>query len=62
MASRQRNPEFRVEAVRIALTSGLRRKQVASDLCVGFSTLNSWNRQDRVIQLSVQSRHLVDRI
>ena len=34
--------EFRREAVRIALTSGLTRKQVASDLGVGFSTLNKW--------------------
>jgi len=47
MASPQRTPEFRAEAVRIALTSGLPRKQVASDLGVGFSTLNSWIRQDR---------------
>jgi transposase len=28
--------------VRIALTSGLTRKQVASDLGVGLSTLNKW--------------------
>lgn len=34
--------EFRAEAVRIALTSGLSRKQVASDLGVGLSTLNKW--------------------
>ncbi len=34
--------EFRQEAVRIALTSGLTRKQVASDLVVGFSTLAKW--------------------
>ena len=34
--------EFRREAVRIALTSGLTRKQVASDLGVGFSTLSRW--------------------
>jgi transposase-like protein len=30
------------DAVRIALTSGLRRKQLASDLGVGMSTLNKW--------------------
>jgi len=47
MASPQRTPEFRAEAVRIALTSGLPRRQVASDLGVGFSTLNNWIRQDR---------------
>ncbi len=34
--------EFRREAVRIALTSGLTRKQVSSDLGVGFSTLSRW--------------------
>ena len=39
--------EFRAEAVRVALTSGLPRKQVAADFGIGFSTLNSWIRQDR---------------
>ena len=34
--------EFRRDAVRIALTSGLPRKQVAADLGVGHSTLNKW--------------------
>ena len=34
--------EFRREAVRMALTSGLTRKRVASDLGVGFSTLSKW--------------------
>ena len=34
--------EFRQDAVRIALTSGLTRKQVADDLGVGMSTLNKW--------------------
>ena len=34
--------EFRRDAVRIALTSGLTRKQVADDLGVGMSTLNKW--------------------
>ncbi len=39
----QRHSEnFKREAVRIALTSGLTRKQVASDLGVGFSTLSKW--------------------
>ena len=36
------NEEFKREAVRIALTSGLTRRQVASDLGVGFSTLSKW--------------------
>ncbi len=39
--------EFRREAVRIALTSGLTRKQIASDLGVGFSTLNKWIQKSR---------------
>ena len=37
-----RTDEFRKEAVRIALTSGLSRRQVADDLGGGFSTLNKW--------------------
>lgn len=38
----KRTDEFRADAVRIARTSGLTRKQVASDLGVGLSTLNKW--------------------
>jgi transposase len=38
----KRTDEFRADAVRIALTSGLTRKQVAEDLGVGMSTLNKW--------------------
>ena len=34
--------EFRQDAVRIGLTSGLTRKQVADDLGIGISTLNKW--------------------
>ena len=37
-----RTDEFRKDAVRIALTSGLTRRQVADDLGVGMSTLNKW--------------------
>ena len=37
-----RTDEFRKEAVRIALTSGLSRRLVADDLGVGFSTLKKW--------------------
>ena len=36
----KRTDEFRHDAVRIALTSGLTRKQVADDLGIGMSTLN----------------------
>ena len=39
---RTRTDEFRKDAVRIALTSGLTRKQVAEDLGVGMSTSNKW--------------------
>jgi transposase len=34
--------EFKRDAVRIALTSGLTRRQVTSDLGMGVSTLNKW--------------------
>ena len=37
-----RTEEFRKDAVRIALASGLSRQQVADDLGVGKSTLNKW--------------------
>ena len=36
----KRTDEFRQDAVRIALTRGLTRKQVADDLGVGISTPN----------------------
>jgi len=39
--------EFKREAVRIALTSGLSRKQVASDLGIGFSTLSKWIQKSK---------------
>ncbi len=35
----RRTQEFRAEAVRIALTSGLTQQQVADDLGIGLSTL-----------------------
>ena len=38
----RRTEEFRNEAVRIALTSGLPHKQVADDLGIGVSTLGKW--------------------
>ena len=43
----KRTDEFRQDAVRIALTSGLTRKQVADDLGVGMLTLNKWNTAHR---------------
>lgn len=41
------NDEFKREAVRIALTSGQPRRQVAGDLGVGFSTLAKWIQRSR---------------
>jgi transposase len=38
----KRTDQFRQDAVRTALTSGLTRKQVADDLGVEMSTLNKW--------------------
>jgi transposase len=38
----RRTEEFRNEAVRIALTSGLSLKQVSDDLDIGLSTLGKW--------------------
>lgn len=38
----KRTEEFRKDAVRIVLISGLTRKQVAADLGIGMSTLNKW--------------------
>ena len=40
-------PEYRAEAVRVALTGGLPRKHVAADFGIGFSTLSRWIQQDR---------------
>ena len=42
--------EFRKDAVRIALTSGLTRMQVADDLGVGMSTQNKWITQHPTAQ------------
>jgi transposase len=43
--------DFRQEAVRIALTSGLSRRRVAADLGVGLSTLGKWVSQYRPTDL-----------
>jgi transposase len=39
---KKHSEEFKQEAVRIALTSGLSRARVAADLGVGKSTLGKW--------------------
>ena len=43
--------EFKREAVRIALSSGLTRDRVAADLGVGRSTLSKWLAQYRPAEL-----------
>ena len=43
--------EFKQEAVRIALTSGLSRERVAKDLGIGKSTLGKWLSQYRPTEL-----------
>jgi transposase len=45
--ARKHNDDFKREAVRIALTSGLTRRQVASDLGIGFSTLAKWIQKSK---------------
>ncbi|MFM2391837.1 MAG: hypothetical protein RLZZ437_3392 [Pseudomonadota bacterium] len=40
-------PEFRREAVRLALTSGRTRREIAEDLGIGLSTLTRWLRDER---------------
>lgn len=40
-------PEFRREAVRLALTSGRTRREIAEDLGVGLSTLTRWLGRER---------------
>ncbi len=48
---KKHSEEFKQEAVRIALTSGLSRR-VASDLGVGLSTLGKWVSQYRPSDLA----------
>ena len=38
----KRSDAFKLKSVQLVLTSGLTRKQVATDLGIGFSTLNKW--------------------
>ena len=39
--------EFKHEVVRVALTSGLSRRQIVSDFDIGFSTLGRWIKEER---------------
>jgi transposase len=52
--------EFRDEAVRLALTSGRSRREVAADLGVGLSTLRHWLDRHREREIDGPSE-LVDR-
>jgi transposase len=45
--------DFKLEAVRIALTSGLPRRRAAWDLGVGFSTLSNWLSQFHPTDMSI---------
>ena len=46
-------PEFRRESVRLALTSGRTRREIAEDLGIGLSTLTRWLGQQRdAVELS----------
>jgi transposase len=40
-------PEFRREAVRLALTSGRTRREIAADMGICLSTLTRWLGQER---------------
>ena len=44
-------PEFRDEAVRLAQTSGRSRREIASDLGIGLSTLRNWIDRRRERQM-----------
>lgn len=57
MASPLRTPECRAEAIRIALTSSLSRKQVAADRGVGFSTLSRSIQHDQRCRRNVLQNH-----
>ena len=50
MSGEKYTEEFKMEAVRIALNSGLPRKAIADDLGIGKSTLGKWITRYRVGQ------------
>ncbi len=43
-------PEFRREAVRLALTGGRTRREIAEDLGIGLSTLTRWLGQEQDVR------------
>ena len=55
--------DFKHEAMRIVLTRGLTRRQVASDLAIGFSTLSKWVQISRIEEvISVPDQDLVKEV
>ena len=57
----RRTEEFRSEAVRIALTSGLSHKQVAADLAIGVYTLGKWITRNNHTDLMSGPHHDKDK-
>ncbi|WP_268238519.1 transposase [Iodidimonas muriae] len=53
MAQKRHSEEFRREAVKLALTSGLPREAIEDDLRIGKSTLGKWITQYRQDQKGV---------
>lgn len=49
--AKDRGAEFRKEAVRLAQSSGLTRKQLSADLGVGLSRLKRWVSEERNTEL-----------
>lgn len=58
MVQERHTEEFKGEAVKLALTSGLPRQAIADDLGVGKSTLGKWIRIYRDEQRSVHDSGL----
>ena len=58
MVQERHTEEFKSEAVKLALTSGLPRQVIADDLGVGKSTLGKWIRIYRDEQRSVHDSGL----
>lgn len=53
MVRERHTEDFRREAVKLALTSGLPRHAIADDLGIGKSTLGKWIRSYRTEQTSI---------
>lgn len=53
---KQADAGIRREAVRLALTSGRRRREIAEDLGIGLSTLTRWLSQERDDSEPIEAR------